>query len=231
MRRAIEPELLDELPSTDARALHSRRDLRTINKIMRNAGIVARALRSQPELLSPPTSFVELGAGDGTFALEVIRRLGHSTARRRLVLVDRQPCVHDQTRAAFEALSWDAEIVQSDVFEWLERGALYAADVTLANLFLHHFDDQRLSALLRAAARHTRCFVACEPLRSYTALSAATMLPLIGCNRVTLHDARISVRAGFRDRELSSLWPADNGWRLLERRAGLFTHNFVARHG
>jgi hypothetical protein len=230
MRRAIEPELLDHLPSTDARALHSRRDLRTINRIMQNAGIAARALRAQPERPSL-TSLVELGAGDGTFALAVIRRLAHSTARRRLVLVDRQPCVHDQTRAAFESLSWDVEIVQSDVFEWLDRGSLYAADVTLANLFLHHFDDRHLSALLRGAARRTGCFLACEPLRSYTALSAATMLPLIGCNRVTLHDARISVRAGFRGRELSSLWPAGNGWRLVEHRAGLFTHTFVARHG
>jgi len=229
MRRAIEPELLDELPATDARARHSRRDLRTINGIMQNARIVARALRARPEQ-RPLTSLVELGAGDGTFALAVIRRLGHSTVRRRVILVDRQPCVHDQTRAAFEALSWDVEVVQSDVFEWFARGSLYAADVTLANLFLHHFDDRRLSALLRGAAGRTRCFLACEPLRSYTALSAATMLPLIGCNLVTLHDARISVRAGFRDRELSSLWPAGNGWRLIERRVGLFTHNFVAQH-
>lgn len=230
MRRAIEPELLDALPSTDARARHARRDLRTINRIMQNARIVARALRAQPTR-SPLTSLVELGAGDGTFALAVIRRLGHSAARRRVVLVDRQPCVHDETRAAFASLSCDIEIVQRDVFEWLDGGSLYAIDVTLANLFLHHFDDRRLSALLRGAASRTRCFLACEPLRSYAALSAATMLPLIGCNRVTLHDARVSVRAGFRDRELSSLWPAGNGWRLLERRVGLFTHNFVAQHG
>jgi len=230
MRRAIEPEFLDELPPTDARARHSRRDLRTINRIMQNARIAARGLRARPGR-PPLASLVELGAGDGTFALALIRRLGHSTARRRVVLVDRQPCVDDRTRAAFDALSWDVEIVESDVFDWLDRGSLFAADVTLANLFLHHFDDRRLSALLRGAASRTRCFLACEPLRSYTALSAATMLPLIGCNLVTLHDARISVRAGFRDRELSSLWPAGNGWRLLERRAGLFTHNFVARHG
>lgn len=230
MRRAIEPELLDVLPSTDARARHARRDLRTINRIMQNARIAVRALRARSER-PPLTSLVELGAGDGTFALAVIRQLAHSTARRRVVLVDRQPCVHDQTRAAFESLSWDVEIIESDVFEWLGSGSVYAADVTLANLFLHHFDDRRLSELLRGAANHTRCFLASEPLRSYTALSAATMLPLIGCSRVTLHDARISVRAGFRNRELSSLWPAGNGWRLLERRVGLFTHNFVAEHG
>jgi hypothetical protein len=228
MRRTIEPELLDELPSTDARATHSRRDLQTINRIMQNARIIARALRTRPE--RPLTSVVELGTGDGTVALAVVRQLGRSTSPRRVVLVDRQPCVQDETRAAFEALSWRVEVVQSDVFEWLDRGSLYATDVTFANLFLHHFDDKRLSALLRAAASRTRCFLACEPLRSYAALSAATMLPLIGCNRVTLHDARISVRAGFRDRELSSLWPPGNGWHLVERRAGLFTHHFVAQH-
>jgi SAM-dependent methyltransferase len=229
MRRAVEPELLDELPSTDPGARGARRDLRKVNAIMGNARIAARTLLGHGNC-KPLTSVVELGAGDGTFALAVARRLGHSAARRGMVLVDRRPCVQEHTREALESLSWNVEVIQADALEWLDRGATDTADVILANLFLHHFQDSPLSALLRSAARRTKCFLACEPLRSHTALWAATMLPMIGCNRVTLHDARISVRAGFRHRELSSLWPADPGWRLIERRAGLFTHHFAAQH-
>jgi len=38
------PELLDELPPDDPRAVHSRGDLRRVNKLMGNADIVAGAV-------------------------------------------------------------------------------------------------------------------------------------------------------------------------------------------
>jgi hypothetical protein len=53
-------------------------------------------------------------------------------------------------------------------------------------------------------------------------------LPLIGCNGVTRHDADVSVRAGFRARELTDLWPAAGDWHLREAPCGLFSHNFLA---
>jgi len=54
------------------------------------------------------------------------------------------------------------------------------------------------------------------------------MMRVIGANGVTLHDAKISVRAGFRDHELSALWPPGSGWQLTEGKAGRFTHGFTA---
>jgi hypothetical protein len=120
------------------------------------------------------------------------------------------------------------EAVQADVFQWLSMRGTEMADVTVANLFLHHFEGDRLATLLRHASRQTRLFVACEPRRSGAALAAASMMYLIGCNGVTVHDGRISVRAGFRDSELSNIWPQE-GWRLDEQKAGRFTHGFIAR--
>jgi hypothetical protein len=55
------------------------------------------------------------------------------------------------------------------------------------------------------------------------------LLGFIGCNDVSRHDAKISVRAGFAENDLSALWPADEGWRLMERPAGLFSHCFMAQ--
>jgi hypothetical protein len=55
------------------------------------------------------------------------------------------------------------------------------------------------------------------------------MLIAIGCNDVSRHDAVVSVRAGFSDRELSELWPADRRWSLHEHAALPFTHCFAAR--
>jgi hypothetical protein len=226
MRRHIQPEILDNLPTNDPRAIQSRRDLQKVNIIMGHAGIVTRAVRAAPV---PPRVLVELGTGDGTFLLNVARRLGNRF-RVRAVLVDRRPSVSTATQDAFKAAGWELDMCESDVFEWLCRPHAEIADVTLANLFLHHFHDGELATLLNLAAQQTRRFVACEPRRSRTALAGASLLRVIGCNDVTLHDADISVRAGFRDRELSALWPPDAGWQLTERRAGFFSHKFIARH-
>lgn len=224
MQRIIRPEILDELPADDPRAIQSRRDLVKVNAFMRHRAVVTWALRRAPR---PLRLIVELGAGDGTFLLKVARRLAYRSPVRA-ILVDRRPSVSEATRNGFVTAGWNVETCKAEVFEWLCRPHADTADATLANLFLHHFQEGELATLLTLAAQQTRRFIACEPRRSRTGLAGASLLGLIGCNDVTIHDADISVRAGFLDSELSKHWPADTGWHLTERRRGLFTHVFVA---
>ena len=225
MRRHIQPEILDELPADDPRAIQSRRDLQKVNAFMGHPGMVVRALRAAPRR---PRLLVELGTGDGTLMLRVARRLRPQSGGIRAMLVDRRPSVSVATLDGFNAAGWSVEICESDVFEWLCRPNAETADATVANLFLHHFGDAELAHLLNLTAQQTIRFIACEPRRSRTALAGTSLLPLIGCNEVTLHDADVSVRAGFRDSELSALWPTDAGWHVTERGRGLFTHAFLA---
>jgi hypothetical protein len=224
MHRTVQPELLDRLPAGDPAAVHARRDLRKVNRLMGHARLLTRELRRAPAL----RHVVELGAGDGSLLLRVARRLPRPSGRMRATLVDLRPTIDADTRAAFDALGWDVEPAEADVVAWLSRPQAQMADVTLANLFLHHFRNPDLAALFALLSRQTRRFVACEPLRSRTALAGAALLGLVGCNSVTRHDADISVRAGFKDAELSAIWPAEPGWRLRESRAGPFTHFFAA---
>jgi hypothetical protein len=232
LKREGEPEFLDGLPVGDHRAIQSRRDLQKINALMGHVRIMARLLASAFSDRSP-RSIVDLGAGDGTLLLRVAKCVAPRWKPVRVVLVDRLQLMSPQTRAEFEKLSWHVEALPTDVFDWLQRPDPERSEVTIASLFLHHFTNDDLRRLLRYAARQTGFFLACEPRRANFALGAAGLLPLIGCNGVTRHDARISVRAGFTEDELSALWPAGDGWRLKERRAGLFSHCFVAQrtHG
>src|SRR4051794_36917039 len=97
MNRFLEPELLDELPVDDPRAMQSRRDLRRLNGWMRNTQIMAAELQSVfPN--RPPRKLVELGSGDGTFLLRVAQRLGSRWAGVRAALLDRQNIVTPETR-------------------------------------------------------------------------------------------------------------------------------------
>ena len=145
------------------------------------------------------------------------------------VVVDRRQLLTSHTREKFAALSWRVESLEADIFDFLERPAPENWDVTIASLFLHHFRPGDLQRLLCGVAAHTGFFLACEPQRAPFALRAAGLLWVIGCNNVTLHDAQISVRAGFLGKELSGLWPADGHWHLSEHQAGRFTHCFMAQ--
>lgn len=228
MKRRVEPELLDELSPENPRARRSRQDLRRLNVLMGHARIIARVL-ADLWAGDGPARIVELGAGDGTFALSLARDLASRWPRVEVVLVDRQEIVHEATRRGFRELGWNCEPARADVFDWLTRSERLPGDCIVANLFLHHFADARLRSLLSLAAERTVCFAACEPRRSRPVLAASRSLGLIGCNAVTRHDAVVSVRAGFRGKELSDLWTADGSWSLAESEAGLFSHIFVAR--
>ena len=228
MLRAIERELLDDLPADDPRAMHSRRDLRRVNAWMGHAGIMAAIL--EPVFRQrPPESIVELGAGDGTFLLRLAERLGPRWQPSRVTLVDQQQLLDDRTRTAFDARSWRVESRRIDLFDWMESQA-EPIDLVIANLFLHHFVEVDLQRLFARLSTLTGFFLACEPRRSPLALGATSLTWLIGCNDLTRHDARLSVRAGFADSELSRLWPGGAEWHLTERGAGWVTHCFTAEH-
>ena len=56
MKRIVQPEFLDTLPSDDPRSIRSRYDLRCINWWMRNPTIMARALENHRFASPPPQS-------------------------------------------------------------------------------------------------------------------------------------------------------------------------------
>ena len=223
MKRLVQPELLDALPPADPRAIRSRRDLRRINWWMRNHVMLARALKNH--LSATPKQITEIGAGDGNFLLQAARKLNFSNAAA--ILLDRQKNVSTETLADFEKLGWRAECVVADVFDWPETSG--TGEVVIANLFLHHFEEDRLALLLQKISKRTKMFIALEPHRSRWPLLGSRLLWAIGCNGVTRNDAVVSVRAGFAGEEISALWPDKTNWRLTEHRAGPFSHLFIAR--
>jgi len=175
----------------------------------------------------PPRVIAELGAGDGTLMVALARQLNSRWPGVRVLLLDRQKTVPNETLSSLNSFGWKAEAVTADVFDWFGSDR-NASDIIIANLFLHHFPDDKLAELLRLIAQQTNLFIACEPRRNWPSFVVTPFLGLLGCNSVTRHDARLSVQAGFVGRELSALWPARDDRQLTERRAMLFTHFFAA---
>jgi hypothetical protein len=224
--RQVLRELLDELPADDPRAVRSRRDLVRVNEWMLQPAIMARMLRSHSSIA--PRTILDLGGGDAKFMLRVASLLAPTWRGVTLILLDRQNIASHDTLDSFAALGWTVQTVTADLFDDIAWTKLSSVDIVTANLFLHHLTQQQLSRLFSRTASLAPLFVACEPRRALLGLLASRLLWVIGCNSTTRHDAVVSVQAGFREEELSALWPKHAPQNLQEYAAGLFTHCFVA---
>ncbi len=241
--RVVTAETLDHLAPTDPAAVRSRRDLVRVHRAMRSVKIVSQGWRSMvsPERASASLRILEIGAGDGTLLLGVARSLAPRWPRVQLTLLDRVNIVAPATLAAYAELGWTAQVLNADVLDWAARpdedvSALESSsrlsrwDMVSTALFLHHFEDNQLDLLLAGIASRSDRFFACEPKRTWLALAGSYLVGAIGANAVTREDAVLSVRAGFRDHEITARWPrVGNGWKAQELAAGLFSHCFSAQ--
>lgn len=231
LARVVSKEVLDDLPANDPRAMRSRRDLKRVHQAMGTRTILLQALRDMPDLRpgGKRLRVLELGAGDGSLLLDIADALGPTWGPVDLTLLDAHQLITQATFARFAELDWAVVNWVADVFEWADNKAHDTWDLVIANLFLHHFEGTQLTRLLGAIADRSDRFLACEPRRGWLSLVGSHLVGVLGANAVTREDAVLSVHAGFRDRELTALWPGMGAqWNVKEYPAGMFSHCFRA---
>ncbi|HEY5078777.1 MAG TPA: hypothetical protein VII43_02975, partial [Opitutaceae bacterium] len=209
MNRACLPELLDSLPPDHPDAIHNRRDLRIINRFMRNRPWFENAL---PPLLRPGERALEIGAGMGELAMA----LGGKGVPVDGLDLWPSPAGWPAQRG------WHS----ADLRSFDGYGAY---PVVLGNLIFHQFTDSELAELGGKLRRSARAIVACEPVRRrLSQVLMAAVAPFFGANHVTLHDAHVSVTAGFRGNELALALGLDDGWRCTSTETGFGVYRMVA---
>lgn len=210
MARRIQAELLDSLPPDHPDALHNRRDLRITNGIMGNHRWFLRTL---PPLVRPGERILEIGAGTGELSRRLIDRGLHVDG------LDRWP--------APETWSHDAQWHQCDVREF---DGFDAYAVVIGNLIFHQFTDDELAQLGQRIRKTTRLLLACEPARRRSSqFLYRTLGPLLGVNHVSLHDAHVSIAAGFKHHELTDALGFDaSTWLVYHKRTFCGAYRTIA---
>jgi hypothetical protein len=142
---------------------------------------------------------LEIGAGTGDIGVRLVRR------GLRVAGLDLWP----------RPLNWPADYPwhQEDL-KTFERYGEYS--VIVGNLIFHQFSDSDLAALGSKLRRSARVIIACEPeRRRLSQIFYRAVAPLFGANHVSLHDAHVSIAAGFRGDELPQALGLDRReWRL-----------------
>jgi SAM-dependent methyltransferase len=188
--RATEPESLD-LGVEPEEARRSLADLRFVNRWLGNQAHFARAVL--PYLRDAPRPrLLDVGAGSGDLPAALRRALGGRLAAAAV----------DVKLLHLQAAPPELLRVVADV-----RALPFAPgafDVVTASLFLHHFDEGELPALLRALYALARRALVVNDLRRARVpyVFGKVAFPVLFRSRVSVEDGLVSIRRAFRECEL-----------------------------
>ena len=200
-KRVIRPELLDDAP--EAEAAENLDDLVRIN---RRLGGHALLLKMLGEVATPAEefTFLDVGAATGDNGAAAARAFPGA----RVVSLDRD---------FFHLSRGGGRRVCGNGFQLPFRDGRF--DFVFAALFLHHFPDEQVVALLREFARVARRAVLVNDLERHILpwLFLPATRRLFGWHRISVHDGVVSVAAAFRRGELSVLARAAGLREVRER--------------
>lgn len=211
--RIVRPERLDHAPPQEAR--QSLADLRVLNRWFGGHAILRQLLREQV-CADEEFTLLDVGAASGDNG----RCVQRAFPRARVISLDYQ----------LSHLIGSGPQVAGDAFAL--PFAPDSIDFVFCALFLHHFPEPQVQALLasfRSVCRRAVLVSDLERHRLAHAFVPATRW-LFRWHSLTLHDAPVSVQAGFRPAELRHLAEAAGLQEIRVRRhAPWFRLSLVGR--
>lgn len=215
MKRVVEAEILDTLEPESEEARANRQDMRLLNRIMGNYRWFAKCV---PEMWNGEGSIIDFGSGAGELPV-------YLKNRRILKATDNVTGVDLWPRPAGWPESW--QWLRQDLrnLDFVEDNALL-----FGNHILHQFSSDFLITL-GLIMKERRCtLMVCEPVRRKLHLWQIRMLWPLRLHQVSVHDAMVSVRAGFRGGELAKhLGLDEREWELRTCESWLGAYRLIAR--
>lgn len=226
-RLSAAPELLDG-PLDDRAALAGNlRDLRRINRLLGGVRLSALAL----EALAPGArsmTMLDVGTGGADIPLALIERWRRGGRRLTVVATDSRPEIVDLARATIDGRvpPGDLELRTADGRSLPFPDDTF--DVVHASMVIHHLEPAEAVGMIAEMARVARLGVVVNDLaRGRLQFVGAWLLghALTG-NRLTRHDAPLSVRRAYTRDEVAT-FAAQAGVRVVHAATDSLRHRWA----
>ncbi len=187
--RQIKPELLDHAPVAEARA--NLAQIVRLNQHFGGHAVVRKAL-AQAVNGQPAFTLLDIGAASGDTA-RLVKQIYPAATVTSLDLKLTNLADAPQPK------------LLADAFELpFKQGSF---DYVFCSLFLHHFKDGQVSDLMAGFYRVARRALVVSDLERHILpyLFFPLTKPFFGWTPITMHDGKCSIRAAFRECELTQL--------------------------
>ncbi|MEA2537387.1 MAG: hypothetical protein QOF11_1621 [Chloroflexota bacterium] len=229
MRRLADTRELLDGPLDDPVALAANlRDLRRVNRLLGGTRLSRQALVALVGDRTDPLTVLDVGTGAADIPAELVTRPSPAGARLTVTAIDNRP----EVLAAAIADRADLASLVGLRLGLGDGQALLDADgshdVVHASLVLHHLEPDEAIRFLREMGRVAALGVIVNDLaRSRLAWLGAWLIGhLLTGNRLTRHDAPLSVRRAYTLREMRELM-AEAGLRPIAAFGGLLGHRYA----
>jgi len=203
--RATETEFLDQPECDPALAAASYRFMTMVNGYFGGIRVVRRFLAGEAaeRRVSAPLRILDIGSGICDIPLAVSRWARASDISLKITCLEMADHAADIARGRIARAADPAvELLQEDVFT---HQPAEPYDCAVASMCFHHFSDAQILTLLRRVRGFVRNSVLVNDLRRSRLASLAARPLLIGTPTGVRHDALLSIRRGFKVKELNAL--------------------------
>lgn len=206
MPRSEHPELLDDAVQDQAELAENFRDIRRVNQLLGGTSIILRLLPRLLEDLPPgqPVTVLDLATGCGDIPVAISKWADHHGWDMQIMASDISDEILDLARQLTSDLP-NIELARHDARDVPLPDK--CIDIVLCSLSLHHFaptDAVRVLREMDRLARHG--FILNDLHRSRPGYIAAWLAAHVTTrNRLTRHDAPLSVRRAYTVPELEDL--------------------------
>ena len=197
--RSTDPELMDDLDYKGEDLGVTLKELDFINRWLGGDRISMSAFRTMFRSHNIKT-IADLGCGSGTFLKKVQEKFPGISCSG----VDANPAIIDFAKRTYTGIEFICQNIQDPAL--IKR----KFDVIHCCLFLHHFSNEKLADLFKSFKDQAKVGIIVNDLhRHYFAYYAIKFLTgIFSKSRLVKHDAKLSVRRGFKRKDLIGILDA-----------------------
>ncbi|WP_432410623.1 methyltransferase domain-containing protein [Rasiella sp. SM2506] len=204
--RSKQEEILDNFELHGPEMEIMLNDLKTVNKILGGQQVTLKGIKNLLQFISKKEciTIVDIGCGDGEMLRKVAQFGEANMYKFNLIGIDGNEHIIKIAKAKSKAYP-NISFHVKDIFS--EGPILAEYDIVLCTLFLHHFKNEGIIAILNKLSAEANVGVVVNDLhRSRIAFWLFRLFSSIFINsKIARHDGLVSVARGFKHRELMSL--------------------------